>query len=131
MGWGGGGLLTRKMEEGKRKKVVIIFDILVIITFIWFALTQRASYDSGYQSCFAQVCSNRIGGLYSDAQANTICYNIAKAQAQTRNMSAEEWLKTQSPRLTNHMVKIRHGEEGMLLSESEGRTHYTGWNNAT
>jgi len=76
MGWGGGGLLTKKMEQGKRNKIVIAFDIIVIIIFIWFAMTQRFAYEQGYNSCFTQICSNPL-------EAGTICSNIAKA----RNMS--------------------------------------------
>jgi uncharacterized membrane protein YkgB len=53
MGWGGGGFFTRKMEQGKRNKIVIFFDILVIVVFIWFALTQRVSYEQGYAACQA------------------------------------------------------------------------------
>lgn len=98
MGWGGGGLLTRKMEQGKRNKIIIIADILVIITFIWFALTQRASYDAGYQSAYNQVCGNPYGGINSDAAANTICFNIAKAKAQAANMTPERWIEIQYPK---------------------------------
>jgi hypothetical protein len=98
MGWGGGGLLTKKMEQGKRNKIVVIADILVIITFIWFALSQRASYDLGYQSCYSQICGNPQGGINTDINANGICLNIAKAKAQAANMSPEKWIEIQYPK---------------------------------
>jgi hypothetical protein len=98
MGWGGGGLLTKKMEQGKRNKIVIIVDILVIITFIWFALTQRSSYDAGYQSAYNQVCGNPFGGINSDDTATSICYNIARAKAEAANMSPEKWIEIQYPK---------------------------------
>ena len=54
------GILTRKIKsEKKRNYIVIAFDIAVIVVFIWFALTQRSEFMSGYNACAVYLCNNQ------------------------------------------------------------------------
>jgi 3D (Asp-Asp-Asp) domain-containing protein len=51
------GIFTRKIKsEKKRNYVVIAFDIIVIAVFLWWALSERTSYQQGVNDCAKAWC---------------------------------------------------------------------------